>query len=121
MKSKLKWSLFNTCDIDSYLIIANTLYRETTSGAKEKVSLDENILDIMNFLKDNPTRISKILQYISKNEISISDNTYKILTEYQMAGSINKTTVLLENLREVNNSSVKTHSLEFNKIGRITN
>ncbi|XP_014601512.1 PREDICTED: leucine-rich PPR motif-containing protein, mitochondrial-like isoform X2 [Polistes canadensis] len=105
LKSKLKWSLFNTCDIDSYLIIANTLYRETTSGAKEKVSLDENIFDIMNFLKDNPTRISKILQYISKNEISISDNTYKILTEYQMAGSINKTTVLLENLREVNNSS----------------
>lgn len=88
LKSKLRWSLFNTCDIDSYLIIANTLYKETTSGAKEKVSLDEKILDIMNFLKHNPTCISKILQYISKNEISISDNTYKILSEYQRTDSI---------------------------------
>ncbi|XP_015178623.1 PREDICTED: leucine-rich PPR motif-containing protein, mitochondrial-like isoform X2 [Polistes dominula] len=105
LKSKLKLALFNTGDINSYLIIANNLSTKTKSGEIEKVSFDEKIIDVLNFLKENPTRISQILDYISKNGISISDDTHKILSEYQKKSPINKTSRLLKNLRKVNNSS----------------
>ncbi|KAI4498362.1 hypothetical protein M0802_006541 [Mischocyttarus mexicanus] len=116
----LKWSLTMTFDIDSYLTIAENLYKETTSGVQEKVTLDNKILEIIDFLEDNPTCASKVLQYLSKNNLSISNDIHEILMSTASPNLTNTKSQLLENLSEINNSSVETHSDDFNKIGIIT-
>lgn len=56
----LKHALYNTYDIDSYLEIVKHLHMETNTGTKIQVSLTDKIVDIMDFLHENPTNISKV-------------------------------------------------------------
>ncbi|KAL2714763.1 LOW QUALITY PROTEIN: hypothetical protein V1478_015948 [Vespula squamosa] len=79
----LRQALFNTYDIHSYLGIARHLYTETRFGKKNKVPLSNKIIDIMDFLYENPTCISKIMEYLLKNKLQISNDIHKTLFDYQ--------------------------------------
>ncbi|KAL2738561.1 hypothetical protein V1477_011920 [Vespula maculifrons] len=81
--SSLRQALFNTYDIYAYLEIARNLYTETSSGKIQKVSLTDKISDIMDFLYENPTCISKIMEYLLKNKLQISNDICETLFNYQ--------------------------------------
>ncbi|XP_035728267.1 leucine-rich PPR motif-containing protein, mitochondrial-like isoform X2 [Vespa mandarinia] len=74
--NSLRQALFNTYDIDSYLEIVRHLYIETNTGRKEKVSLTDKIYDIIDFLHENPTCISKMRSMTQmENEQSQTKNS----------------------------------------------
>ncbi|KAK2579524.1 hypothetical protein KPH14_010827 [Odynerus spinipes] len=108
LKKVLQQALYNTRDISSFIVIVKKVYTETNSGTCN-ISIDEIILDMMDFLHTRTSCIPQMINYLYDNKLTVSMDVYKLLSPFLRDNSTPEILKRLENITEHSFVRTQTH------------